>query len=84
MDFDYLGKRAAAVESCRTKLRGCIMVAEIAITLREKAKAEAAEPSESPAKVARVGPVIRPPGMPPMMPIYTLASSSGGPGNTGR
>ena len=79
MDFDYLGKRAAAVESCRTKLRGCIMIAEIAITLRKEAEAEAAETTEPPANVARVEPVVRPPGMPPMMPTYTPASSSGGP-----
>ena len=34
LDFDYLGRQAAAVESGRTKLRGCIMVMEIAKSLR--------------------------------------------------
>ena len=84
LDFDYLGRRAAAVEPCRTKLRGCIMVADIALTLRQKTKSEIKDPAEPPAKVARVEPVIRPPGMPPLMPTYTSATSFRRSVDTGR
>ena len=55
LDFEYLGKRAAAVEPGRTKLRGCIMLAEVPMPLRPQAIPEAQEQDEPPANCGTSG-----------------------------
>ena len=79
LNFEFMARRSDAVESGRTKLRGCVLISEVAATIKQtvkKQEQEAAAPvaameggevTAPPAKVASVDLLIRPPGRPPMM-----------------